>query len=447
MNSLKTQVLNALRGGRPVLVADDVHRENEVDVVLAAQSASDEWIAWTVNHSSGYLCAPMPTLHADKLDLPLMVSANQDSLRTAYCVSVDAAHGTSTGISAHDRALTARVLASPNTVPGDLIRPGHMLPLRAVDGGVVERPGHTEASVDLCRLAGLAPVAVIAELVNPDGSMMRLDQAREFAVREDVPLATIAQIIEWVQEDGGRVEQDGAPLTAGLVARDGTVQLPGTADTAENLETTDAERPRYRPHIASRVLLTASAQLPTAHGNFEMHVFSDQLTGYEHVALVSEVPGPLVRVHSECLTGDIFGSKRCDCGPQLDHALDRIAQSGGALIYLRGHEGRGIGLTAKIRAYALQEQGLDTVDANTELGFDPDAREYGAAAAILDHLAYEYPFLGEPITLLTNNPEKAEELAWDGVPVAGTERVLVGRTAENAAYLDTKFARMGHLPH
>jgi 3,4-dihydroxy 2-butanone 4-phosphate synthase/GTP cyclohydrolase II len=423
-----------------VLVADDTHRENEVDVVLAAQSVSDEWIAWTVNHTSGYLCVPMTGLHADKLDLPLMVSTNQDSLRTAYCVSVDAAHGVTTGISARDRALTARVLASPNAVPGDLIRPGHMLPLRAVEGGILERPGHTEASVDLCRLAGLEPVGVIAELVNPDGSMMRLVQAREFALREDVPLATIAQIIQWVQEDDGRATQS-------VEVHSGSTTSAQQTGIAEQTETHDTGRIRHRPHLASRVRLTASAQRPTVQGEFDMHVFKDQVTGHEHVALVSAVPGTLVRVHSECLTGDIFCSKRCDCGPQLDHALDRIAQAGGVLIYLRGHEGRGIGLTAKIRAYALQEQGRDTVDANTELGFDPDAREYGAATAILDQLTGDYPELNAPITLLTNNPEKAAELEWEGIPVARTERILVGRTAENAAYLDTKFARMGHLPH
>lgn len=400
------EALDELRAGRPVLVADSPDRENEADVVLAAQSATAEWVGWTIRHSSGYLCAPLPSARADALDLPLMVPHSQDPRRTAYTVTVDAASGVSTGISAQDRARTLRVLADPSSGPDDVIRPGHVLPLRAVPGGVLHRAGHTEAAVDLCRLAGLQPVAGIAELVHDDGSMMRLDAAAALAEREGLVLLTIADLVAW------RRAHDDLPD-------------PGVA-----------------PDEGPRVSRTGTARLPTVHGEFRVHGYRDLRTGAGHAALVPVAPVrparvPLVRVHSECLTGDAFGSSRCDCGPQLDEALQRVATEGGAVVYLRGHEGRGIGLLAKIDAYALQDAGRDTVEANLELGHPADRREYGAAAAILRDL-------GMPtIRLLTNNPAKVAGLTAHGLEVAAV-RHEVGRTMENSAYLRTKAVAMGH---
>lgn len=397
--------LDALRAGRPVLVADSAEREDEADVVLAAQSATPEWVAWTVRHSSGYLCAPMPAARADALELPLMVPRSEDPRRTAYTVTVDAADGVTTGISAADRARTLRVLADPASGPRDLVRPGHVLPLRAVPGGVLHRAGHTEAAVDLCRLAGLEPVAGIAELVHDDGTMMRLPAATRLAEEHGLVLLTVAELAAW-----RRAHDDGVP---------------------------DApEAPALRVHR------TGTALLPTAHGRFRAHGYRDLRTGAGHVALVPERPTspssvPVVRVHSECLTGDAFGSLRCDCGPQLDAALASVAREGGAVVYLRGHEGRGIGLLAKISAYALQDAGRDTVQANLDLGLPADRREYGAAAAILQDLGLTR------VRLLTNNPAKAVGLTAHGVDVT-CEQHEVGRTAENAGYLATKAAVLGH---
>ena len=402
------QALDALRSGRPVLVADSPDRENEADVILAAESATPEWVAWTIRHSSGYLCAPMPSARADALDLPLMVPASQDPRRTAYTVTVDAADGVTTGISAGDRAHTLRVLADPAAGPHSVIRPGHVLPLRAVPGGVLHRGGHTEAAVDLCRLAGLEPVAGIAELVHDDGSMMRLPATAALAREADLVLLTIEQLVAWRREHG---------------------DIPGTeADVA----------PERRVHA------TGSATLPTRHGTFRVHGYRDLRTGASHVALVAvdvEQPAdvPVVRVHSECLTGDAFGSIRCDCGPQLDTALARAAAHGGAVVYMRGHEGRGIGLLSKIEAYALQDAGRDTVQANLDLGLPADRREYGAAAAILAELGLT------EIRLLTNNPAKVTGLTVHGIVVDEVLPIEVGRTSENAAYLHTKAVAMGHL--
>lgn len=404
--------LAELRLGRPVLVADSPDRENEADVVLAAQSATPEWVAWTIRHSSGYLCAPMPAARADALELPLMVPQSQDPRRTAYTVTVDAADGVTTGISAHDRAHTLRVLSDPAAGPHSVIRPGHVLPLRAVPGGVLHRAGHTEAAVDLCRLAGLEPVAGIAELVRDDGSMMRLDDAAVLARTHGLVLLTIQDLVAW-----RRAHDD--------VAQDAP-QPPG-----------------------ARVHATGVARLPTRHGVFRVHGYRDQRTGAGHVALVPEeverpAAVPVVRVHSECLTGDAFGSLRCDCGPQLEASLERAAAEGGAVVYLRGHEGRGIGLLAKIEAYALQDEGRDTVEANLELGLPADRREYGAAAAILADLGLDR------VRLLTNNPAKVTGLAAYGVAVEEVVPLEVGRTVENAAYLRTKAVAMGHLlthPH
>ncbi|MBO9556154.1 GTP cyclohydrolase II [Cellulomonas sp.] len=403
------EALEALRAGRPVLVADSPDRENEADVILAAQSATPEWVAWTIRHSSGYLCAPMPAARADALDLPLMVPHSQDPRRTAYTVTVDAATGVTTGISASDRARTLRVLADPASGREDLIRPGHVLPLRAVPGGVLHRAGHTEAAVDLCRLAGLEPVGAIAELVDDDGSMTRLPAAAALAEAEGLVLLTIADLVAWRREHDDAVPEPAAP-----------------------------------PVLHDRVHATHTAYLPTKHGDFRIHGYRDLRTGDEHVALVSTAglaETPVVRVHSECLTGDAFGSARCDCGPQLDAALELAAEQGGAVVYLRGHEGRGIGLLAKVAAYALQDAGRDTVEANLDLGWPADRREYGAAAAILADLGVQR------VSLLTNNPAKVAGLRAHGIDVAEVRGLEVGRTPQNEEYLRTKATSMGHLLH
>ena len=397
--------LDALREGRPVLVVDSPDRENEADVVLAAATATPEWVAWTIRHSSGYLCAPMPAARADALDLPLMVPHTQDPRRTAYTVTVDAADGVTTGISAPDRARTLRVLADPAAGPDSVIRPGHVLPLRAVPAGVLHRGGHTEAAVDLCRLAGLSPVAGIAELVHDDGSMMRLPATAELAAATGLRLVSIADLAAWRLEHGDLPTEEPAPAS-----------------------------PRVSP--------TSTARLPTRHGLFTAHGYRDLRTGAGHLALVA--PGqepaalPIVRVHSECLTGDALGSIRCDCGPQLDESLRLVAAQGGAVVYLRGHEGRGIGLLSKIEAYALQDAGRDTVEANLDLGLPADRREYGAGAAILIDLGLDH------VRLLTNNPAKVTGLRASGIAVDEVVPIEVGRTPENAAYLHTKAVAMGH---
>jgi 3,4-dihydroxy 2-butanone 4-phosphate synthase/GTP cyclohydrolase II len=387
------EALAALRAGRPVLVTDDANRENEGDVVLAGESLSEEWMAWAVRHSSGYVCAPVPEATADRLGLPLMVADNRDPLRTAYTVTVDAADGVTTGISAADRAHTVRTLADPTATPDSLIRPGHVVPLRAKDGGVLVRPGHTEAAVDLCRLAGLAPVAAIAELVNDDGTMMRLPEVLETGAEHDLPVLTIASLVAWRQRH----------------------------DRVERL---------------------AETSLPTEHGTFAVTGYRDLVTGDEHLALVGPRGlggrAPLARLHSECLTGDVLGSQRCDCGPQLHRALERVAAEGGVVVYLRGHEGRGVGLLAKLAAYELQDQGFDTVDAQVELGLPIDAREYAAGAAILTDLGIE------AVRLLTNNPMKVDALRGHGVEVAAVERISIAPLATNEAYLRTKRDRLGH---
>ena len=398
--------LAALREGRPVLVLDDADRENEGDVILAAEHATAEWVAWTVRHSSGLLCAPMPDELADRLELPLMVRDSQDPRGTAYTVTVDARVGTSTGISAADRALTARTLADPASVPGDLVRPGHVLPLRARPGGVLERTGHTEAAVDLCRLAGLSPVALISEIALDDGTMARTPEVVALGAEHDLPVVTIADLVRW------RLVHEEAPALAAA-----------------------------RPVACERVRRVGETRLPTRHGEFAAVGYRDLLTGAEHLALVCgdpTAPEAVVRVHSECLTGDALGSLRCDCGPQLDAALAAIARHGGVVVYLRGHEGRGIGLLAKIQAYALQDAGRDTVEANLELGLPADAREYGAAAAVLADLGVE------ELRLLTNNPAKVEGLCGHGVIVTDRLPLHVSATEHSVAYLAAKRDRMGH---
>ncbi len=402
--ALVERALADLKLGKPVLVCDSHEREDESDFIMSAARATVEWVAWGIRHSSGYLCAPMTGLKADALNLPLMVPNSQDPRRTAYTVSVDAASGVTTGISAADRHRTLQFLAKADAVADDFIRPGHVLPLRAVAGGVLHRPGHTEAAVDLCRLAGLEPVGVIAELVNDDGTMMRQGSATALAQKEGLTLMTIADLIAY-----RRAKND----------------LPVEVEP--------------QPH---RVLLEGEARLPTVHGVFTIKAYRDARTGAEHLALVksaAEGVVPVVRVHSECLTGDAFGSVKCECGAQLDASLERVQAEGGAVVYLTGHEGRGIGISAKVRAYALQDEGMDTVDANVELGLPVDRREYGAAAAILEDLGLK------SIRLLTNNPAKVEGMRASGIEVVERVGLHVGHHPENEDYRRTKVERMGHL--
>ena len=399
--------VEALRAGRPVLVLDDQDRENAGDVVLAASTASPEWVAWAVRHTSGLLCAAMPDGIADRLELPPMVARNQDPRGTAYTVSVDARLGVGWGISAADRARTARVLADPTTGPGDLVRPGHLLALRVRPGGVRERGGYPEAAVDLCTTAGLPPVGLIAELVLDDGRMMSRDDVLSLGGRQHLPVLTIADLAAYL----GRVDE------------------------------TTATPPLSLPLAVPRVTRAATARLPTRHGLLQVTGYRDGRTGAEHLALTRVWPAgtaPLVRVHSECLTGDSLGSLRCDCGPQLDAALERIGGQGGALVYLGGHEGRGIGLLAKLQAYAFQDQGLDTVEANLVQDLPVDAREYGAAAAILADLGIT------SVRLLTNNPDKVNGLEAHGISVSTQVPLLVKVSPHNSRYLQTKRDRLGH---
>ncbi|NRD08569.1 GTP cyclohydrolase II [Rathayibacter agropyri] len=402
------EAVAALRAGRPIIVADDEGRENEGDVIVSAQLASQETITWMVRHSSGFICAPMTNEIADRLALPLMVVENEDPRGTAYTLSVDAADRLSTGISASDRAHTLRVLADPESTPARLHRPGHILPLRAVDGGVRERDGHTEAAVDLMKLAGLFPVGAISEIVADDGEMMRLPGLIALGEREDVPVTTVAALIAYLQEVHGDTE---VPVA---------VAVPESPRVSFEVETT----------------------VPTTHGPFRIRAYRDRQTGADHVAIlagdVANGRPALVRVHSECLTGEAFGSLKCECGPQLDAALDTIQRDGGVVVYLRGHEGRGIGLINKLRAYRLQEDGLDTLEANLALGLPADARDYGAAVGILEDLGLT------EVRLLTNNPEKVRQLATRGIVVSERVPLVVGIGAFNEGYLETKRDRMGH---
>ncbi|MEI3865985.1 GTP cyclohydrolase II [Microbacterium sp. CCNWLW134] len=400
-----SDALDALRAGKPVIVVDDENRENEGDIILSAQLATPEWVAWTVRWSSGFVCAPMPADWADRLDLPPMVEVNEDARGTAYTVSVDAADRVSTGISASDRAHTLNVLADVESTPSSVIRPGHILPLRAVDGGVRERAGHTEAAVELMKLAGLPPVGAIAEVVAEDGSMMRMPGLVDLAARDGIPLITIEQLIAHLDE------VDPVDVSAHATQR-------------------------------RRVSLRAEAKVPTSHGEFRFRAYKDRVTGTDHLAVISGEltdAAPLVRVHSECLTGEAFGSLKCECGPQLDAALDAIERDGGVVIYMRGHEGRGIGLINKLRAYSLQERGLDTVDANLALGLPADARDYAAAAGILADLGIE------KVRLLTNNTDKVAQLRGFGLDIVEQVPLLVGIGPNNHQYLATKRDRMGHI--
>ena len=387
-----------IAAGRAVVVVDSEDRENEGDLIFAAEKATPELMAFLVRHSSGFVCVSLEAETCERLDLPPMRAVNEDRHHTAYTVTVDARTGVTTGISASDRARTARLLASPDSVPGDFTRPGHMVPLRARPGGVLTRPGHTEAAVDLARLAGLQPAGVICEIVSArePGDMARTDELREFADEHGLALVTIEALQRW-----------------------------------------------RRAHEV-QVVHEAAARVPTTAGTFTAHGYRDMLAGDEHVAMVAgDLSGDepvTVRIHSECLTGDVFHSLRCDCGPQLDAALEAVSEEGrGVVLYMRGHEGRGIGLVQKLRAYELQDAGLDTVDANLDLGLPADARDFGLAAQILRDLGVER------VRLMTNNPAKAEALRAGGVEVVERVASPTAVTPENVRYLRTKRDRMGHL--
>jgi 3,4-dihydroxy 2-butanone 4-phosphate synthase/GTP cyclohydrolase II len=384
-----------IRAGRPVVVVDDEDRENEGDLVVAAPKVTPELLAFMIRHTSGVVCVPMEGRELDRLKLPPMTYVNEDRKHTAYAVSVDARDGITTGISAADRARTIRVLVDSATEPYELTRPGHVFPLRAVEGGVLRRTGHTEAAVDLARLAGLNPAGVIAEIVNDDGTMARLPELRRFADEHGLALVSIADLVA------------------------------------------------YRRRTETLVERVAEARLPTRHGDFHAVGFRSTVDSAEHLALVRGDLGDgeavLVRVHSECLTGDVLGSLRCDCGPQLDAALQTVAEEGrGVVVYLRGHEGRGIGLLHKLAAYGLQDGGRDTVDANLDLGLPADARDFGIGAQILAELGVR------SVRLLTNNPAKLVGMAGFGFEVVERVPLPVHLTPENAAYLVTKRDRMGH---
>lgn len=384
-----------IAAGKAVVVVDDEERENEGDIIFAASKATPELMAFTIRHSSGVICVPMPAEMLDRLEIPLMTPHNKDKLRTAYTISVDARDGVSTGISAADRAHTARVLADSATEPWEITRPGHVFPLRYREGGTLVRRGHTEAAVDLAKLAGLTPAGVLVEVVNDDGTMKRAPELRAFADEHGLKMISIEDLV------------------------------------------------RYRRRTEVLVERVAETDLPTKFGDFTGYGYRITIDDSEHIALVyGDISGDapvLTRVHSECLTGDVFGSHRCDCGPQLDEALERIVAEGrGIVVYLRGHEGRGIGLVAKLQAYALQDGGRDTVDANLDLGLPADARHYGTATQILRDLGVG------TVRLMTNNPDKVNNLEDFGITVAERVPLTPHPNDHNLAYLMTKRDRMGH---
>jgi 3,4-dihydroxy 2-butanone 4-phosphate synthase/GTP cyclohydrolase II len=386
-----------IRDGRMVIVADDEDRENEGDLVVAASRISAETVNFMARHARGLICVALTPARAEQLGLPLMAEQNTEAFRTAFTVSVDGhpRFGVTTGISAWDRAKTIELLVDPETKPSDLRRPGHVFPLRAVPGGVLRRVGQTEASVDLARLAGLPPAGVICEIMNEDGTMARRPELERFAAEHRIKFITVAQIVA------------------------------------------------YRLSNERLVRRIAEAAMPTEYGEFKVMAFENQIDGLEHVAIVKgDVEGgedTLVRMHSECLTGDVFHSQRCDCGLQLEAAMRQIDEEGrGVIVYLR-QEGRGIGLANKIRAYALQDTGQDTVEANESLGFKPDLRDYGIGAQILLDLGLT------TIRLLTNNPRKIVGLEGYGLKITGRESIHVEPTAHNRSYLETKRTRLGHI--
>ncbi len=395
------RAIKDIAGGRAVVVVDDADRENEGDIVFAASKATPELLAFTIRYGRGLICVPMLGEDLDRLHVPQMTSHNQEHHGTAFTISVDARHGITTGISAADRALTIQLLADPASTSEDVVRPGHVFPLRYTDGGVLRRRGHTEAAVDLAMLAGLPPAGVVCEVIGDDGTMMRLPALREFADAHGLALISIEQLIE------------------------------------------------YRRRTERLVSRVAETVIPNSYGDWRAYGYRSDIDGAEHLALVlgdldaadeQAEPGEdvLTRVHSECLTGDVFGSQRCDCGSQLDAAMAQIAERGrGVVLYLRGHEGRGIGLLSKLQAYKLQDAGEDTVDANLSLGLPVDAREYSVAAQLLDDLGVR------SVRLLTNNPAKVEALAAHGF---GVTRIPLPpqTTPQNLRYLATKRDRLGH---
>jgi 3,4-dihydroxy 2-butanone 4-phosphate synthase/GTP cyclohydrolase II len=399
------RAIKDIADGRPVIVVDDADRENEGDIVFAASKATPDLLAFTIRYGRGLICVPMLSADLERLNVPQMTSQNQEHHGTAFTISVDARDGITTGISAADRAKTIALLASSDSGPGDLVRPGHVFPLRYEEGGVLRRRGHTEAAVDLAVLAGLAPAGVVCEVIGDDGTMMRLPALREFADEHGLALISIEQLIE------------------------------------------------HRRRTERLVTRVAETVIPNAYGNWRAYGYRSDMDGAEHLVLVlgeiegniETAAGPaeagedvLTRVHSECLTGDVFGSQRCDCGAQLDAAMAKIAEHGrGVVLYLRGHEGRGIGLLSKLRAYNLQDAGEDTVDANLKLGLPVDAREYSVAAQLLDDLGVR------SVRLLTNNPAKVDALAAHGFGVTRIPLPAVA-TPQNLRYLTTKRDRLGH---
>lgn len=401
--SVLEQALEQLKNGKMIILVDDEDRENEGDLVLAAEFATPAAINFIARHARGLICLALEGKRVDELQLPTMTAVNRSPRKTAFTVSIEAREGITTGISAADRAHTIRVAVDPTKGPSDLVSPGHIFPLRAMDGGVLVRAGHTEGSVDLCRIAGLRPAAVICEIMNEDGTMARMPDLRKFAEAFGLPIVTIKELIEYRMSRESLIEEIAVT--------------------------------RFPSHYAG-----------STH-EFSMHAFRSLVDGTEHLALVSATANPggklqnpaLVRVHSECLTGDALGSQRCDCGEQLRASLRMISESGnGVLVYMRRHEGRGIGLGNKIRAYALQDQGLDTVEANRHLGFRADLRHYGVGAQILRHLGVR------ELRLLTNNPKKVISLEGFGLKITEQLPIEVTPNANNLAYLLAKRDKLGH---